>query len=923
MTLFWDHQPPVAPSRPPAPAKEATPTVNAPNRRLVRTLCVLAGAGGAVTLALAVALSSPSGLVHVWPAILLCLAIAGLQVAPVSVTHEGQREALYLEEAFVVPMALYLGVGEGLAVLAVAVLVGQVWHRRGLLKGAFNVGALVMAAGAGLAVSRLLGASVGDLGNRSLLAAAVGGLVYAVASMLMVAGIITTAQRGRYLDTVLDGYMVRIVIWAASLAVGMLLAVAIDGRLWFLPLMAAPVALFQIACDRAFAQFNERHRIEGLYDAAASIRSSMDSRQVVAQLLACSQRLLDASDARLVTTGAPEVPGALRAAVDETFAVEISSRQAGGPWRENDEGLLRTLASVAASALGNANLFERLRAVTASLAEGVVALDEEGIVTFANPAAERMLGLEQSGLLHRSLHAVVHARPGAQRDDVHECRLGALLAAGGTARDDDDVFVRADGTRLPVAVTTSPVTGDGGSGGTVMAFRDITERKAFEQELSHRMFYDGLTGLPNRALFADRLRQAHVRATRSRAPYAVLLIDLDRFKVVNDSLGHQAGDELLVAVSERLQPDVRPGDTFARSGGDEFVMLLEELVREDDAVLVAQRALEDLGPPFRIQGRDVRVTASIGIVVAHPAHTTPEDALRDAEVAMYRAKASGKGRYELARPGDKGELGRLDREIALRLAIDRGELEVFYQPVVSLEQRSVAGVEALVRWRHPTRGLVQPDEFIALAEETGLILPLGRWVLEEACRQLQAWTAASPDLASLVVAVNLSPHQFAQEGLCDQVAEVLAATGLEPGRLCLEVTETALMADAASTTVTVSRLKSLGARLSIDDFGTGYSSLSYLKRFPVDYVKIDRSFMSGLGEEGVDAEIVRSVIRLAKAIGIGAVAEGVEDEHQLRQLHEMGCPLVQGYLLARPQPAADIQALLRRPLALPHLTTRF
>ena len=895
-----------------APATEH-PAAPGPDLRLVRWLCALAGLAGAATFISAAALSTPAW-AHPWHSVLFGLGIAGLQVVPLRVSHDGQGENLHLEEAFLVPMALYLTPAETLAVLATAVLVGQAWHRRGVLKAAFNIGEMVAAAGAGLGVSRLLGAGVGHLENRALLGAAVGGLVYSVVSMLEVAAIITAVQRSPYFEIVRDGIVVRLVTWTASLAVGVLLAVALTGRLWLLVLMAAPVAMFQIACARAFTQFNERHKIERLYDAAGSIRSSMDSRQVVAQLLSSAQRLLDATEARLVPTDSPAEPGALRSDVDASVAVEVPARIAGGNWEENDEGLLRALASVASSALSNATTFERLRAVTSSLAEGVVSLDDRGLVTFANPAAERMLGVGDGELMNRQLHAIVHARPGARVDETHECRLGAVLAAGGTARDDDDVFTRADGSHLPVAVTTSPVLGDGGSTGTVMAFRDITERKAFEEELAHRMFHDGLTGLSNRALFADRLVQAHVRSVRNRTSYAVLLIDLDRFKVVNDSLGHHAGDELLIAVAERLKANVRPGDTFARVGGDEFVMLLEELARDEDAAAAAQRVLDDLGPSFRIQNRDVAVTASLGLVVGHPSHTTPEDCLRDADVAMYRAKANGKGRFEVFRPGgETGELDLLDREIALRLAIERGELEVYYQPIVSLDTWSVEGVEALVRWHHPTRGLVPPMEFIPLAEETGLILPLGRWVLQESCRQLQAWTNTHPALQDLVVSVNLSPVQFRDEGLCDQVADVLAATGLPPGRLCLEVTETALMADVATTAVMLARLRSLGARVSIDDFGTGYSSLSYLKRLPVDFVKIDQSFVADLVDDAVDTEIVRSVIRLADTMGIKALAEGVENVQQLEALRALGCPLVQGYHLARPQPAAAVEALLLRP----------
>ena len=886
--------------------------VAGPNPRLVHALCVLAGIAGLVSFAVALMLSEPPW-GHAGRSLLFALGIAGLQVVPLRVSHESQGENLHLEEAFFVPMALYLTAPETLVVLGAAVVVGQAWHRRGWLKGIFNTGEMVLAAGAGLGVGHLLGARVGDLGDRALLAAAAGGLIYAAVSMLSVAAVISVVQRTAYLDVVRDGIEVRLATWTTSLAVGLLMAAAIEGRLWLLVVMAVPVVMFQIAFTRAFASFNERRKIERLYDAATSIRSSMDSEQVVTHVLTSAQRLLDASEARLVPTDRPLEPSALRADVDADVALEVTSRIAGGAWAENDQGLLRALASVASSALTNATLFERLRAVTSSLGEGVVSLDQEGVVTFANPAAERLLGLGDGELLGRDLHDVVHAHPGAHGPSAAACRLGAVLGSGGATRDDDDTFIRARGELLPVAVSTSPVVLQGRTTGTVMAFRDITERKAFQEQLTHQVFHDSLTGLSNRALLTDRLEQAHARGSRSGAPYAVLFIDLDRFKVVNDSLGHHAGDELLVAVADRLRSKVRPGDTFARFGGDEFVMLLVDMSDAADAEHVAQRILDDLAEPFRIQGRDLPVSASIGVVVGHPSHTTAEQCLRDADVAMYRAKSKGKARYEVVRPGTESEeTARLDRELALRQAIDRGELEVHYQPVFSVATLAIESVEALVRWRHPTRGLVPPVDFIPLAEETGLIAPLGRFVLEEACRQLQAWTAADPRCESLVVSVNLSPHQFRQPDLSDQVAEVLAVTGLDPARLCLEVTESAMMADASSATATLQQLKALGTRLSIDDFGTGYSSLSYLKRFPVDFVKIDRSFIGDLADGDVDTEIVRAVIRLSAAIGMQAVAEGVETEQQLLALRALGCPLVQGYHLARPQPAADVERLLNQ-----------
>jgi diguanylate cyclase (GGDEF)-like protein len=433
--------------------------------------------------------------------------------------------------------------------------------------------------------------------------------------------------------------------------------------------------------------------------------------------------------------------------------------------------------------------------------------------------------------------------------------------------------------------------------------REIGERTRAEAELSHLAFYDTLTDLPNRALFLDRLDHALSRADRRHSVVGVLFLDLDNFKVVNDSLGHDVGDLLLKTVSERLRTTLRVGDTVARFGGDEFTILLEDLNGLGDAVCAAERIVDVIREPVLLEGTEVVPSFSIGIVLGTPGNDCPDDLLRNADLAMYRAKVNGKARFEVFDQSMNAEaMARLEVEADLRRALERNELRLHYQPIVSLESGRIRAVEALARWQHPQRGLVSPLQFIPIAEETGLIVPLGRWVLEEACRQIKHWQITHPEASELLVSVNLSGRQFQNGRLVEEVQEILRETGLDPACLQLEITETAVMKDAASTIKTLHQLKALGVKLAIDDFGTGYSSLSYLRQFPVDTLKIDRSFIDGLGREAQDTELVRSVIAMAKSLSLAVTSEGIETTEQLTQLLELGCDRGQGFYFARPLP---------------------
>jgi Amt family ammonium transporter len=440
----------------------------------------------------------------------------------------------------------------------------------------------------------------------------------------------------------------------------------------------------------------------------------------------------------------------------------------------------------------------------------------------------------------------------------------------------------------------------------VCVSRDISERKSAELELAHRALHDGLTGLPNRTLFLDRLAQALRRSRRRERGVAVVFMDLDRFKVVNDSLGHKAGDRLLVDVAMRLSSALRPSDTLARFGGDELTLLCEDIGDVEHARAIAQRLLETFGEPFLVQDGEAFLQASVGIALSRDGFEAPEDLIRDADAAMYRAKARGQG-VELFDEAMRQDVrDRLALEAALRRGIGRGELRLHCQPLVSLADAHIEGFEALVRWEHPERGLVPPGSFIPLAEETGLIVPIGAWVLNEACATLRR-IIDETGMASLQVSVNVSPRQLQQPDFVAQVRCALEDNGLEPSCLVVEITESAIMEAGAAAILRA--LKDIGVRLAMDDFGTGYSSLAHLRRFPLDVIKVDRSFVAALGD-GQGSSIAGAIVSLAHALGLRTVAEGIEDDEQRRAVLALGCDVGQGFHFARPMPADDLTRLL-------------
>ncbi len=561
---------------------------------------------------------------------------------------------------------------------------------------------------------------------------------------------------------------------------------------------------------------------------------------------------------------------------------------------------------------------QRFRALVQRASDLILVVDPTGVISYVSPSIVRVLGHAVEDVRGTNWLDLLHPD-----DAAHTRRIYAELAASPGASAPGEVRARhRDGSWRTLEVNRSNLLDEPGVEGIVVNARDITERRAFEEQLRHQAFHDPLTGLPNRALFKERVGQALRRARRQGTSPAVLFLDLDNFKTINDTLGHDAGDTVLTAVAARLRESLRADDTAARFGGDEFAILLEDATGYDDPAAVAERLIAAVRAPIAVAGREVTTNVSVGIA-ARPADATGatgaegrdregvDDLLRDADAAMYTAKAAGKGRHAAFDPAAHATLlARLELEADLRRALDRAEFTLHYQPIIDLETGALVGMEALVRWIHPERGLIPPDAFIPLAEETGLIVPLGRWVLRAACRQACEWRRRYPTEPPRRIAVNLSGLHLQHEGVVADVAAALEETGIDPACVTLEITESVMMRDTELTIARLGALKALGVSLAVDDFGTGYSSLSYLQQFPIDVLKIDRSFVSGSGQGVTNSALARAVVSLGGALGVPTVAEGVEEAGQAAQLRALGCEQGQGYYFSRPVAPEAMEGVL-------------
>jgi len=745
---------------------------------------------GLVTFGLVLALSRRDGVGSIGELSAFTLALALSWAFPIMVLRREETEAFQFDEAILVAMALLLPPLGVVSAFAVASFLGRtVIKRRPLVRVAFNTGMVVTSTGLAVGAARLAGAN-GGAGPRQLAAVVLGAAVFLAVNSLSVWTVLAVVEGQSFWRSLSDGLGFRLLVWAATVAIGLLAGLAGSAYSWALLFAALPMGVLQVVLSGSLRARHDRARLDGLLRTALAAHASMEPADVEDAIAASARELLQCREAR-IGDAPPAGDG------------ELGSRLPGGRYPER----------------------------------WLVVSERRGLAPFGPQDAKL---------------------------------LDALVAVGSSALD-NAVLV---------------------------------------EQLKHEAFHDALTGLPNQLLFEETVSLALAERRRPPRKLAVLVLDLDRFKRVNDSLGHPAGNELLREVARRLTGAVRSGDTVARMSGDEFILLLTGLRSAGEAAFVAEKVMATFGEPFVIGGQELYVTASLGIALAPDDGTRPSILLKNADTAMYRAKERGRSCFEIYRAEmNSAAEARLVLEGDLHQALTSGQLRVVYQPQVDMVSGRVTGVEALARWDHPTLGPVGPETFIPLAEESGLIVELDDWVMRTACRQARTWSDAG--LAPVRMAVNLSGRGFWRARIVERVQEALAVTGVDPAQLELEVTESIAVDGVADIRGLFRELEALGVRLAIDDFGTGYSALGRLQGLPFHTLKIDRSFVAGVEDSQDEAPIVAAMIAMAHALALEVVAEGVETEAQQAFLARHGCDVAQGYLFGRPVDAAEIGKLLR------------
>jgi diguanylate cyclase (GGDEF)-like protein/PAS domain S-box-containing protein len=621
---------------------------------------------------------------------------------------------------------------------------------------------------------------------------------------------------------------------------------------------------------------------------------------------------------RRVRAAAPRVPLVVLTGLDDESMAAQALKEGAQDYlvkgQIDPRGLMRALRyAIERQALEEALWAEQERAqVTLNcIGDAIACTDSSGNISFLNLIAEEMTGWSLTDAVGRPLTEILKVLNATSRESISDLLKAAIEENRTVHMPPNSILLRRDGAEIPIEDSVSPIHNrDGKTSSAVIVFRDVSAARAMAMQIAYSAQHDFLTGLPNRMLFNDRVNQAIALAPRNSKNVAVMFLDLDGFKHINDSLGHSIGDKLLQSVAKRLCSCVRASDTVSRQGGDEFVILLSEVTHSSDTTLMSNRLLQAIARPHSIDGHDLHVTTSIGVSIFPDDGLDAETLIKNADTAMYQAKDNGRQSYQFFTPSmNVRAVERQDIEGSLRCAIDRQELALHYQPKVNLITGEITGVEALLRWTHPVRGLVPTGQFISIAEDCGLILPIGRWGLREACRQTKEWTDSG--LTKLAVAVNISAIEFRNKDFLQGVFTILEETGLDPRQLELELTESVLMKHAESTESILRVLRAHGIQIAVDDFGTGYSSLSYLRKFPLDALKIDQSFIRQITTSPSETAIVIAIISMGRSLNLRVVAEGVETQEELAFLQKHQCEEAQGYYFSRPVPPQQFAALLR------------